>query len=76
LDIIQNDRVLESGKSDEEMERDRRLFESGQAVPCGLCQRLVGLDQMIQVPERGWVCRRCVDAVIAARDAATPGVRR
>ena len=62
-DILKQNRILDSGKTPEEVERDRQLAESGAAVLCGLCDVLTDLGAMVQVPARGWVCKKCVAAI-------------
>ena len=65
-DILTEDRVIDSGKSQAELEREKALLERGAAVRCGLCDNMSELKLMMQVRERGWVCQKCVEAI---RDA-------
>ena len=62
-DILDQDRIVDPGKTPEEMERERKLYETGAAVRCGLCDNMTELTAMVQVPDRGWVCQKCVNAV-------------
>jgi len=60
---LTEDRVIDSGKSQAELEREKALLERGAAVRCGLCDNMSELKLMMQVRERGWVCQTCVEAV-------------
>ena len=62
-DILDENRILEPGSGVEEEKRNRELVETGQALLCPLCDRLTSLVEMVQVPQRGWICRPCLDAV-------------
>jgi hypothetical protein len=63
--VLAQDHVLDPGKSQLELDREEALSDRGEAVLCGLCDNLTELKLMIRVPERGWVCQRCVDAIRA-----------
>ena len=39
---------------------------SGDAVPCSLCRMPTPLEDGIAVPNRGWLCPGCIDAIEAS----------
>ena len=71
-DILNENRIIDAGKTPEELERDRRLVESGVAMLCALCSQLKELAELVQVPERGWVCKKCIEAVRSVGPPSLP----
>jgi hypothetical protein len=62
-DILVENRILERGSAADEEARNRERIEIGQALFCALCDNLIDLISMVQVPYRGWICRACLDLV-------------
>lgn len=66
-EILDENRILDSGKSPEQLSVDRERAASGAAMLCGLCGNLIDVDGLVDVPSRGKVCLPCVESVAAIR---------
>ena len=65
-----NDILADDGRFDSEPKapQSRPALEDTVAdvVPCGLCSMALAIDDAVAVPERGFLCAGCVDAIEAA----------
>ena len=71
-DVLEEDRSPDPGHPPEVSEAEREAVERGESIRCALCGLLIQLESMIQVPERGWICLTCVEAIGAARPGPRP----
>jgi hypothetical protein len=58
--------ILEEDES-EGVTFDASAGDSASAISCGLCHRVTPLEKAVAIPERGWVCLACCEAVRESR---------